>query len=151
MSHREGGHLNLSTLPLVGRQREQQGIMGQRSHPYTLCNVLPQLCSATTDPVAKVTRLLKSARCTKWKPVTCKAWGLSETYFVLLVKKLKKTVIEIGEENQSDVLDYCYTCSWLAEIITTGFTIAALSDVIEACWEALHANPGWRNCLKSTS
>ncbi len=39
-------------------------------------------------------------------------------------------MIEIGEENQSDVLDYCYTCSWLAEIITTGFTIAGLSDVI---------------------
>ncbi len=47
-----------------------------------------------------------------------------------LLRNLKKTVIEIGEENQSDVLDYCYTSSWLAEIITTGFTITALSDVI---------------------
>lgn len=43
----------------------------------------------------------------------------------------KKTVIEKGEENQREILD-CTTCScfWLAEIITTGFTISGLSDML---------------------
>lgn len=49
MSHRQGGLLNLTTLPLAVRQREQQGIVGQRSHPYTSYKVLLELCTTTTE------------------------------------------------------------------------------------------------------
>lgn len=67
MSHREGGRLNLSTLPLVGRQREQRGIMGQRSHPYTLCKVLPELCSATTESRGESNKAFKKHTMYKMK------------------------------------------------------------------------------------
>lgn len=128
MSHREG-LLNLSTLPLVGNSRELWASVPVLI-PCVKCSrsFVPPL----RGPVVKVTRLLKSTWCTKWRSAPSKARGLNpfysacyKTYFYW-----KKLWSKYGRKIKGMFLNCCTTSYWLAEIITTGFSIAGLSDML---------------------
>lgn len=99
MSHRQGGRLNLTTLPLAVRQREQQGIVA--SVPILIPRIkcfwsfVPPLLS----PVARVMRHLKSTHCRKMKAYDFQSARPGQNPFRSAVTRLNSTE-QISDRNR---------------------------------------------------